>query len=257
LGTTLSLGQAVGLGTRTLGLILGLVVLAMTIGFLYARLFRLTGNVGTLIGAGTAICGASAILIVSPLVKAKSEETAYALTTIFAFNLVALGVYPWFGHQLHLSAIGFGTWAGTAINDTSVVVATGYVFSSAAGLVATVVKLTRTTLVVPVALVIGLTHKGPKGTDLVSGVRNAVPWFVLAFLAMSLARTLDLVPASLGSSIGQLATFLIASVLGAVGLNTDLRSLVSLGWRPLAVGFLLATTMGVISLAAIAAFHIQ
>ncbi|MDQ2908954.1 MAG: YeiH family protein [Candidatus Eremiobacteraeota bacterium] len=82
------------------------------------------GNIGTLIGAGTAICGGSAILAIGPILRAADEEIAYALTTIFAFNIVALLAYPPIGHALHLSNVAFGAWTGTAVNDTSVVVAT-------------------------------------------------------------------------------------------------------------------------------------
>jgi uncharacterized integral membrane protein (TIGR00698 family) len=251
LGSSLTLGEALSRGSQTLALIVALVVVAMSLGALLARLFNLGNPVGTLIGVGTAICGASAILAVSPLVKAKSEETAYALTTIFAFNLVALLVYPWVGHQVSMSQSAFGIWAGTAVNDTSVVVATGFVFGSTAGVVATVVKLTRTALLVPLAVFISLKQPDPMGRDWAARLSRSIPWFVLGFLAMSLARSLNVIPAIWLSPMAQIAAFLIVCVLGAVGLNTDLRSMVRMGSRPLIVGFLLAGTMGILSLAVV------
>ena len=133
----------------------------MGLGLAFARVFRLPGTIGTLIGAGTAICGGSAILALGPLVRAKDEEIAYAITTIFTFNIVALLLYPPLGHLLHLSSTAFGSWTGTAVNDTSVVVATGFIFSHAAGATATIVKLTRTLLLVPLAIAVGL-HYGER-----------------------------------------------------------------------------------------------
>jgi uncharacterized integral membrane protein (TIGR00698 family) len=256
LGSSLALGEALSRGSQTLGLIVALVVVAMILGALLGRIFKLGNAVGTLIGVGTAICGASAILAISPLVKAKTEETAYALTTIFAFNLVALLAYPWIGHQLNMSQSAFGIWAGTAVNDTSVVLATGFIFGSAAGVVATVVKLTRTALLVPLAIWVGLTQPDPMRTGWAARLSQAIPWFVLGFLAMSLARSLGAIPAAWLSPMAQIAGFLIVCVLGAVGLNTDLRSIVRMGSRPLIVGLLLAGTMGVLSLAAIEGLHL-
>jgi len=257
LGASLSLGEALSRGGKTLGLIVALVVLAMSLGFALARLFKLGNAVGTLIGVGTAICGASAILVVSPIVKAKTEETAYALTTIFAFNLVALAAYPWVGHQLGMSQAAFGIWAGTSVNDTSVVIATGYVFGTTAGVVATVVKLTRTAMLVPVAVFVGIRQPDPLGKDWAARLLHTVPWFVFGFLALSLARSLAAIPASWLDPMAQIAGFLIVCVLGAVGLNTDLRSIVRLGPRPLIVGFLLAGAMGLVSLAAVEGLHLS
>jgi uncharacterized integral membrane protein (TIGR00698 family) len=256
LGSSLGLVEAMARGGQTLGLIVGLVIVAILLGLGLARVFRLGNAIGTLIGVGTAICGASAILVVSPLVKAKSEETAYALTTIFAFNLVALLVYPWVGHRLHMSQVGFGIWDGTAVNDTSVVVATGYVFGTTAGAVATVIKLTRTVLLLPLVVIIGMMQSGPRNKDWGARLSRAVPWFVLGFLAMSAARSLGAIPALWLAPLTQIASFLIVCVLAAVGLNTDLRSMVRLGPRPLIVGFLLAGTMGVLSITAIQGLHL-
>ena len=251
LGSSLGLIEALSRGGRTLGLIVALVMVAIVLGWGLARIFRLSTAVGTLIGVGTAICGASAILVVSPLVKARSEETAYALTTIFAFNLVALFVYPSVGHQMHMSQGAFGIWDGTAVNDTSVVVATGYVFGATAGAVAIVVKLTRTVLLLPVAVILSLMQPGPRGKNWIARFSSTVPWFVLGFLAMSLARSVGVLPVSWLAPLGQVASFLIVCVLGAVGLSTDLMSIVRLGPRPLIVGFLLAGTMGVLSIVAV------
>jgi uncharacterized integral membrane protein (TIGR00698 family) len=251
LGSSLSLGEVLGRGSHTLELIVALIVVAMALGFGLAHIFRLSNAVGTLIGAGTAICGASAILVISPLVKARSEETAYALTTIFAFNLIALLVYPWIGHQLNMSEGAFGIWDGTAVNDTSVVVATGYVFGVTAGAAATVVKLTRTALLLPVAVIVGMVQANGSNQNWTASLSRAIPWFVLGFLAMSIARTLGAIPIPWLSPMAQGASWLIVCVLAAVGLNTDIRSMVQLGPRPLVVGILLAATMGALSLAAV------
>ena len=255
LGAGLSVAAVLKTGAHTLVLIVVLVTTAMALGLLFARLFRLSGVVGILIGAGTAICGGTAILALSPLVRAKDEETAYAIATIFTFNIMALLAYPEIGHLLHLTQTAFGSWAGTAVNDTSVVVATGYVFGHAAGAVATVVKLTRTVLLVPLAVVVGLAYARKGDTGGASGARGPLaraarvtPWFVLGFLAMAALNSAGAIPHAAARPLSTLAGFLIVMVLGAVGLSVDLRAMRRLGARPLLVGLLLAAVMGLLSL---------
>jgi uncharacterized membrane protein YadS len=96
-----------------------------------------------LIGMGTTICGASAIAALAPVIRAKGEEIAYAVTVVFFFNMIAVFLFPTLGHLFGLSDNGFGIWTGTAVNDTSAVVAAGFAFSPTAGTIATIVKLTR------------------------------------------------------------------------------------------------------------------
>ena len=120
--------------------------------FVAGRLLKVGFNLKSLIGVGTAICGGSAIAAVAPIIEAEDQEIAYAISTVFLFNVVAVFIFPALGHALGLTQMGFGLFAGTAINDTSSVVAAGYTFGNAAGDYATIVKLTRTIMIVPIAL---------------------------------------------------------------------------------------------------------
>jgi len=247
LGAGLSLQAVIKTGSSTLLLIVTLVVTSMVLGLLLARAFNLKGKIGTLIGAGTAICGGSAILTVGPIIGATDEELAYAITTIFAFNIVALLAYPAIGHALSMTQTAFGSWAGTAVNDTSIVVATGYVFGATAGAVATIVKLTRTVLLVPLALAVGLvhaarSHQAETGT-VAQRAFKAMPWFILGFVAMAGLNSLGVFPANVAHALALIASFLIVAVLAGVGLNVDLKKMVALGPKPMLVGFLLATIM--------------
>jgi len=262
LGAGLTVAAIIGLGAATLGLVGVCVCVAMGLGLLLARFARLTGAIGTLIGAGTAICGGTAILAIGPLIGAADEEIAYAVTTIFTFNIIALLVYPPLGHALHLSSVAFGSWAGTAVNDTSVVVATGYVYDPTAGATATIVKLTRTLLLVPLAVIAGWVHAS-RATGGASAPRLSprrilavVPWFILGFAALALLNSMGLVPPDAAHALTAFAGFLIVMVLAAVGLNVDFAKIARMGLRPLAVGLLLAVTMAAISLSLITAFHI-
>jgi uncharacterized integral membrane protein (TIGR00698 family) len=249
-GLGLSLQAIVQTGAATLLLVLACFTLALALGYIVARVFALNANVGTLLGAGTAICGASAILAIGPMLRASDEEIAYALTTIFTFNIIALIAFPLIGHAVGFSDVTFGSWIGTAVNDTSVVVATGYSYSDAAGGVATIVKLTRTVLLVPLAVAIGIIvarRSSTVGTTLAARVRATVPWFVLGFVAAAALRSSGALPLAALTFAAQLASFLILMVLVAVGLNVDVRKMAAMGVRPLVAGLSLATAMAGVS----------
>jgi uncharacterized integral membrane protein (TIGR00698 family) len=261
LGAGLTLAAIAQLGLATLGLVVACVAIAMLLGFGLAKLAHVEGRIGTLIGAGTAICGGSAILAIGPLIEATDAEIAYAVTTIFTFNIVALLLYPVLGHALGMSQVRFGSWAGTAVNDTSVVVATGYVFGKLSGATATVVKLTRTLFLLPLAFTLASAsavrgaRRGGRGLKL-RELSGAVPWFVFGFAAVVLVNSAHAIPPALATAMTQLASFLIVIVLAAVGLNVDLVKIRSMGLTPLAVGVALAATMAVVSLSLIHLFHI-
>src|SRR5699024_11035500 len=146
----------------------------------------------------TAICGGSAIAAATPIIRADEHETAFAISTIFLFNLIAVLVFPLFGHLLGMTDQGFGLWAGTAINDTSSVVAAGYSYSGAAGDYATIVKLTRATLIVPICLGLVAVEawRNKRNGGGAFRFRRVFPWFILWFVVASALRTSGWIPAS-------------------------------------------------------------
>ena len=114
-----------------------------------------SARLATLIGVGTAICGNTAIIATAPVIKAEDRDVSFAVATITLFGTAAVIVFPLLGHALGMSDVLFGHWAGAAVNDTSQVTATGFSYSVEAGETATIVKLTRNTLMVPVIFFAG------------------------------------------------------------------------------------------------------
>lgn len=155
-GATLSLSEVVATGGGALLLIVVTVLAALLFATGFGAWLRAPARLTGLIAVGTAICGATAIITVGPIVRSTAEEITVAVTTIFLFNALAVAVYPVVGHLLGLPDGLFGLWAGTAIHDTSSVLAAAYAYSDQAGRVATVVKLTRTLMLVPLALLAAL-----------------------------------------------------------------------------------------------------
>jgi len=255
LGATLGVGTVLQNGTHALPLMLGTLVITLLAAVVFAKLLGVPSTLRTLIGVGTAICGASAIAAVSTVIEAHESDVAYAITTIFVFNIVAVLVFPLLGHAMHLSQAAFGLWAGTAINDTSSVVAAGLVYGHAAGVIAVIVKLTRTTLIVPIILGLALVRAvGARAGGKPLGLATAIPWFVLAFLGACLLNGAFHFGPATDAQVQRAATVLIVVAMGATGLSADFAKIRQAGMRPLLLGLLLwvtiaASSLGIASLA--------
>jgi uncharacterized integral membrane protein (TIGR00698 family) len=255
LGFGLDLGDVARTGLESLGVMLGTLAVAFLAAWILGRLLRVPGKLTVLVGVGTAICGGSAIAAVAPIIRPQDHETAFAISTIFLFNLVAVVLFPALGHWMGLSDAGFGLWAGTAINDTSSVVAAGYAYSQPAGDYATIVKLTRATMIVPVCIAIAalVAWRGAgSGGDADApkpGLAKVFPWFIAWFLVASGLRTAGLVPEALLGPLHLAAVAMMVLALAAIGLSADLRRMRAAGARPILLGLGVWAAVAVGSLA--------
>lgn len=237
LGFGLSITQVVQTGLESLWVTLITMAAAFIVAGLLGRMLRVPDRLLTLIGVGTAVCGGSAIAAVAPIIKPSEHETAFAISTIFLFNVVAVLVFPFFGHLMNMSDIGFGLWAGTAINDTSSVVAAAYSYSTEAGDYATVVKLTRATFIIPICLFyVFLEVKRQKQEGSGFSIRRLIPWFIVWFVVASAVRSTGVLPDEVLVVLQFLAKFLMVLALAAIGLSSNMRAMVRTGWQPVALG---------------------
>lgn len=237
LGFEMNLFHVVEVGEQSLYVMIFTLLAAFGAAFLMGKVLGLDRDMTSLVGAGTAICGGSAIAAVAPVIGAKDRDVVISIATIFFFNVLAVFIFPFIGHSMGMSDFGFGMWAGTAINDTSSVVAAGYAYSHDAGAYATIVKLTRTLMIVPVCLFFSLlVMKGAKESGTGFSLRRIFPMFVLYFVLACIVNTTGIIPAEISHGLGTLGKFAIVLAMSAIGLNTDLPSLVKNGLRPLALG---------------------
>ncbi|GIM93915.1 YeiH family protein [Paractinoplanes toevensis] len=236
LGAQLSLGEVASVGLGSVPVMLGTLAVCLGLAWLAGKALGVPGDLRTLIGVGTGICGASAIAAVTPAIRARSGDVAYAISTIFLFNVAAVVVFPPLGHLLGLSQEAFGLFAGTAVNDTSAVVAAATGYGPVAAEHAVVVKLVRTLMIVPVVLVLG----GRSGGRQLS--------FLGAFVLMAGLHTIGFVPAIVLPALHWLAVGCVAVALAAVGLSTDVAALRRAGPRPLLLGFVLWVSVAATSL---------
>jgi uncharacterized integral membrane protein (TIGR00698 family) len=235
LGATLSLQQVATVGLGSLPVMLGTLAVALGGAWLLGRALGVRGDTQVLIGVGTGVCGASAIAATTAVLRPREHEVAYALGTIFVFNVVAVLAFPPLGHALGMDAHAFGLWVGTAVNDTSSVVAAAFSFGADAGPYATVVKLTRSLTLVPIVLVLALWSGRRRGAGPVPWTK-VVPWFLVAFVAASALDSLGAVPVAWHGGITTAGTFLITIALAAIGLALRPGELRQAGVRPLLLG---------------------
>jgi uncharacterized integral membrane protein (TIGR00698 family) len=262
LGTGLSLSQVVRVGGQSLPVMLGTLTVALGGAWLFGRLLKVRGDAQILIGVGTGICGASAIAATTGVIKARQTQVAYAIGTIFTFNIAAVLLFPLLGHAFGLGPHAFGLWSGTAINDTSSVVAAAYSFGGGAGAYAIVVKLTRSLMLIPIviALAIWQARREARVNNTDSTVdlaampwRRIVPLFLIGFVAAAGLDSLGLIANAWHPGLSWLGTFLITTALAGIGLSMRLGDLRKAGPRPLLLGAVLwiavaASSLGLQSL---------
>lgn len=251
LGAQLSLTSLYETGLITLPVLAASLATALIGAAVIGRLLRVPSRERTLIGVGTGICGASAIAAISPVIRARSSEVSYAIATIFLFNLIAIAAFPALGHWLGMSPHTFGVLAGSAINDTSSVVAAASLFAPAALGFAVAVKLVRTLAIIPISIVLAIREsRRSEDTERLTGKRvfKLVPWFLWGFIAVVALNTVLPVPANVQEGLTAASVFLIATALGAIGMTTDVRSIGRAGWRPLALGGILWVLITLVSI---------
>ena len=263
LGLRLDLRSIALIGGEALGLVLLTISCTCAFAALVGRRLGVDPRVALLIGVGTSVCGASAIVAAAPIVKAGDRQVIFAVATISVIGALSVFVLPLIARALDLDVLTLGLWAGTAVPDTAQAVASGAAYATVARDVAIVVKLVRNALIVPVLLIVAWAWNRYGHDTEVSAetakrsVRRAFPLFLVGFLALAMVRTAGLVdPEALaGVDLVTQACFVLA--LAGFGLQTRLAHIRQMGRRPFQLGFATAAVLGVGSLALILALGLE
>ena len=260
LGLSLNIRTILSVGKMSLAVMVFTLLTCFGGGYFIGRALGLNWKLSNLISAGTGICGGSAIAAISTAIDADNDDVAYAMGATFLFDMAMIVLFPIMGQAMGMSDQAFGIWAGTAVNDTSSVVATGYAFSEAAGDFATMVKLTRTLAIIPTVIVFALIQLRIKrkealansgsATELKANFRLAkiFPWFILGFLAMAIVASVLTIPAEIVSGTKSTSKFLMVCALAAIGMNTSFSGLKKVGIRPMIHGFIISALVVVVAL---------
>lgn len=259
MGLGLNLTQVASVGLPALGITVASTVLALFVAIACGRALKLGQRMSLLIGAGTAICGNSAIVAVAPLIDAEDEDLALSIGTINLFGLLTMLACPVLGKLIGMSSDTYGIWAGTSIHAVPQVVAAGFAFDGDAGTVATAIKLVRVALLAPMVMVLTVMYARNRaarpdgGGQLIVHYARLVPWFVWGFAAASILCTLGLIPTlqfaptglfeeSQALSLQVVAQFagkvLLTLAMAAIGLEVNVRALASVSARAVLAGLL-------------------
>ncbi len=259
LGASLSIGVILNVGKLSLAVMLFTLATCFGGGYFIGRALGLDWKLSNLISAGTGICGGSAIAAIAPTIDAKDTDIAYAMSATFLFDMAMILLFPIMGRAMGLTDMAYGLWAGTAVNDTSSVVAAGFAFSEAAGDFATMVKLTRTLAIIPTVLIFAFINVGIKRREALAAgssaqikanvsVKKLFPWFILGFLAMSAVKSAGLIPDSVSDLLKDVSKFLMVAALAAIGLNTSFKEMSKSGAAPMLHGFIISALVVVVAI---------
>ena len=260
LGLSLNINTILHVGKMSLVVMMFTLATCFGGGYFIGKALGLNWKLSNLISAGTGICGGSAIAAIAPTIDADDSDVAYAMSATFLFDMAMIVLFPIMGRAIGMSAEAFGIWAGTAVNDTSSVVATGYAFSEAAGDFATMVKLTRTLSIIPTVLTFALIQMSLKRKEAIKSGENKkeiktnfsftkiFPWFIFGFLAMSIVASIFTIPAEIVATTKSVSKFLMVCALAAIGLNTSFKDMKKSGIKPMIHGFIISALVVIVAL---------
>ena len=247
LGASLNIMTVLKVGRFSLTVMLFTLATCFGVGYFIGKALGLNWKMSNLISAGTGICGGSAIAAIAPVIDATDVDVAYGMSATFLFDMAMIVLFPILGRWLGLSDAAYGLWAGTAVNDTSSVVAAGYAFSEQAGDFATMVKLTRTLAIIPTVLIFALIGMHVKKQE-AAGDPSAVR-VILGFLALCGVNSLGFIPASVASVLKDISKFLMVTALAAIGLNTSFSDMRRAGLKPMLHGFIISLLVVLVAIA--------
>lgn len=268
LGASLSIGVILDVGRMSLLVMVFTLATCFGVGHFTGKALGLNWKMSNLISAGTGICGGSAIAAIAPTIDADDTDIAFAMSATFLFDMVMILLFPLMGRALGLSDQAFGLWAGTAVNDTSSVVATGYAFSEAAGDFATMVKLTRTLSIIPTVIIFALISVRLKRKEALAAgstqeirakvsIAKIFPWFILGFVAMACLKSFGIIPDGVSSMMKDVSKFLMVAALAAIGMNTSFSTMRRSGAKPMLHGFIISALVVVVAIAVEYGMHLM
>jgi uncharacterized integral membrane protein (TIGR00698 family) len=216
------------------------------------RLFGLNRRTAMLIGAGSSICGAAAVMATEPVVRGRAEEVSIAVSTVVAFGTLAIFIYPALYHlndRLHwvsITPFAYGIFTGSTVHEVAQVVAAGKAVAESAANTAVITKLVRVMMLAPFLVLLSayLSRNSEEGATLATAARphpwrGVIPWFALGFIAVAGFNSLALLPHTVVSSAIDADTLILATAMAALGVSTQVSAIREAGVKPLALAALL------------------
>lgn len=237
LGMRITLDQIASLGWKPMALVITLVVVTILASVVVAKALGFSRLFGMLTGGATAICGASAALALAaalPQHPRKEHATLFTVIGVSALSTLAMILYPMIAQWLHLSPAQAGVFLGATIHDVAQVVGAGYSMSTETGDIATVVKLMRVAMLLPVIVCAAMITRR-QGLEAGGQRPPLLPWFAVGFLLLACVNSTGWVPAAVQGGINDLSRGCLVVAISALGMKTQLKALASVGVKPIAL----------------------
>ncbi len=234
------------LGVGVAGLLIDLAVVAGVFAsatWIGTRVLKLDRDTAMLIGAGSAICGAAAVLATEPVIRAPAHKVSVAVATVVVFGTLSMFVYPWMYPHLGMDPHAYGIYAGSTLHEVAQVVVAGRAVDDTAAASAVIEKMLRVMLLAPFLLALGAWLRRGSRRVVAADTPLAMPWFAWLFVLVAGFNSLHLLPQALLDAIGLLDTLLLAMAMAALGLRTQLGAIRQAGARPLLLAALLWTLL--------------
>jgi len=246
-GLRVSLQEIAQVGLPGLVESVAIVVSTLAIGtWAGMKLMKLDRDTALLTAAGSAICGAAAVLAFESTLQSKPHQSAMAVGSVVLFGTLSMFLYPVLYHAgwLHLNTLGAGLFFGGTIHEVAQVVGAASNVSPEVTHIATIVKMTRVMLLVPVLLVLGVwlsrSARSAAAADGKPATRKlAVPWFALGFLALVVVNSMHVLPEAATHTLNTLDTFALTMAMTALGIETRIAQVKQAGPRALTTGLIL------------------
>ncbi|HVV67479.1 MAG TPA: YeiH family protein [Gammaproteobacteria bacterium] len=241
-GFRVSFQQIASIGIEGIVIDIFVVVSTLLLGYVVGvKLFKLDRHLALLISAGSAICGAAAVLAVEDVLKSDAYKAAVAVGTVVLFGTTAMFVYPLLQHAgwLNFTPIQYGIFAGASVHEVAQALVAGTNVSIESGNVAVVVKMCRVLLLVPVLLFLSFNENRINAGTSQKSTKLTIPWFAILFIVMIGFNSLQLLPAHMVTLINQFDVFLLTMAMAAIGMETNLNKIKKVGLKPLYLAVLL------------------
>lgn len=237
-GFRITFQQIAGVGWE--GILIDLLMVTLTLLLavqLGKRVFKLDYQSSILIGAGSAICGAAAVMATEPVVRGQAHKVSVAVATVVVFGTLAMFTYPLMYPYLHLSEQYYGIFVGSTVHEVAQVVAAGKSVSDAAASTAVIEKMLRVMMLAPFLLVLSSFSQNEKTST--GKPHITIPWFAVLFIAASAVNSLHFLPAALVDALLQIDNVLLTTAMAALGLRTHVGAIRQAGAKPLMLATLL------------------
>ncbi|MEM6716177.1 MAG: YeiH family protein [Cyanobacteria bacterium P01_C01_bin.147] len=231
LGLRLSIEEVLSVGAGGLVVLVLCATSTFYITCWLGRYLKISQKLTHLIAAGTSICGASAVVATNAVIDSSEEDMTYAIAAVTGFGTLAMLSYPLMAATLELSPQVFGIWCGVSIHEVAQVIATAFQQGTVSGELATVTKLARVLLIIPMML--SLSYQNNQGTGRQGSNPLPIPWFVLCFCGLVGLNSLNVIPEAMKVTVLTANQFFLCVALAAMGLETNLKQLKQLGLKPI------------------------